>query len=344
MTQLKVNPDSDKPTYPLGRPKFYAQKFARTLGKLCIANEIGADACWFATTIACVEDAKQYAGPVNFFNHQLMPIVGQTRDATFRKVRDRLRERGILHTEERPNGSRQSTLYWTLLPPEYPYLDVGAIDEPVQSEDFQRGFAAGYQAAIDAMSVQTPRTKPTIEAPTLAPIVAPIEAHMEAPIEATTLLTYPVPVPSTDPKTPFNPPEGEVLVLNSEPRANSRKSAKPKFSEEQIEAVYRAYPRPKNPEDAKRAIAKLAGRIEFAELLQIVRIYAAARSGQNPDFTPYPATWFNAGSWQEDPATWKQSAGGFKFNAGSNRPPLNNGPGSTYDPTAAERDPNYGRM
>ncbi len=186
MSDTPVAPGS----YPR-RPAFYSQKFARLLGKLCIANEIGAEACWFAITIACLEDAKRYSGPVNFFNHQLMPIIGQTREPTFRKVRDRLVQAGLLHVEERPKGSRQPTLYWTIPPADLSEVDSGAFDEPATPTiEFQRGYEAGYQAAMAELREQTPRTETSVEAigmnehQTLPSVEASYEAHSDASVEA----------------------------------------------------------------------------------------------------------------------------------------------------------------
>jgi len=42
-----------------------------------------------------------------------------------------------------------------------------------------------------------------------------------------------------------------------------------------------------------------------AHLLSRVIAYEAARQGEDPQFTPHPATWLNQGRWADDPATWK---------------------------------------
>jgi len=71
-----------------------------------------------------------------------------------------------------------------------------------------------------------------------------------------------------------------------------------------IERIYRAYPRKKGRAAAFKAIGKaimdkelafgltdVSSRIAW--MLRRVEQYAASRAGEDQDFTPYPATWFN---------------------------------------------------
>ena len=76
---------------------------------------------------------------------------------------------------------------------------------------------------------------------------------------------------------------------------------------EDIEAIYQAYPRKKAPVQAKKAIGKHLAIIAqrgtpepAAWLLGRVQAYARSRAREDQQFTPYPATWFNAGSYDED--------------------------------------------
>lgn len=84
--------------------------------------------------------------------------------------------------------------------------------------------------------------------------------------------------------------------------------------------VYRAYPRHKEPRTALRAIEKahkrltsgnevVAGLLRGGDcaydfLLQRALQFAASPAGRKGEFTPYPATWFNASSYLEDPREW----------------------------------------
>lgn len=70
--------------------------------------------------------------------------------------------------------------------------------------------------------------------------------------------------------------------------------------------IYKAYPRHVAPDDAMKAIAKAAKKKPMAILLERTIAYAAAmkKAGTEKQFIPYPATWFNAGRYDDDPAEW----------------------------------------
>jgi len=115
------------------RPKFYANKVTRLLFKTAMANDLGSDVCYMITQIAHQEDAGRYAGPVTFWNEQLMGICG------FKNVRalDRARSAAVkagwlvyIH-----GGKGKVGKYFTLIPPKYVTYDDGAIDETnIQAE------------------------------------------------------------------------------------------------------------------------------------------------------------------------------------------------------------------
>ena len=73
------------------------------------------------------------------------------------------------------------------------------------------------------------------------------------------------------------------------------------------EDIYAAYPRKVAKKDALRAICnamKTAGR---EKLLSATKQYAAAMAKcplEERKFIPHPATWFNRGSYDDDPAEW----------------------------------------
>lgn len=68
-----------------------------------------------------------------------------------------------------------------------------------------------------------------------------------------------------------------------------------------FETWYAAYPRKKHPDTARKALASVrkSGRIPWLDLLAATRRFAA--EPHDPKFTPYPATWLNAGSWADEP-------------------------------------------
>jgi hypothetical protein len=68
--------------------------------------------------------------------------------------------------------------------------------------------------------------------------------------------------------------------------------------------IYDAYPRKEARKDAIRAIIKAFKQVDATRLLELTRAYTIARQGQDPQFTPHPATWFNGERYKE-PDSWK---------------------------------------
>ncbi len=76
------------------------------------------------------------------------------------------------------------------------------------------------------------------------------------------------------------------------------------------EAIYDLYPRKQGRKDALKAIRAAMKLKPAAELETSVRSYAAAVRAwpeQDRQFVPHPATWFNRGSYDDDPATWQRN-------------------------------------
>jgi len=73
-----------------------------------------------------------------------------------------------------------------------------------------------------------------------------------------------------------------------------------KFSPEELESVYQEYPRKIGKPEALKAITKALQKIEIEDLRAKVRNYAQSRAGQDQQFTPYPATWFNQERWNDE--------------------------------------------
>ena len=70
--------------------------------------------------------------------------------------------------------------------------------------------------------------------------------------------------------------------------------------------IYQAYPRKAKKPDALKAIAKAMKKCDPTYLLERTMAYAAAIVWQDHQFIPYPATWFNAEQFNDDPAEWAQ--------------------------------------
>lgn len=91
----------------------------------------------------------------------------------------------------------------------------------------------------------------------------------------------------------------------------STKPKRIKFSKQQLDSIYQAYPRKVGRAAALKAIDKallvLAERgtqEPTAWLLERVEKYAASPAGRQRNFTPYPATWFNQARYDDDENEW----------------------------------------
>lgn len=79
------------------------------------------------------------------------------------------------------------------------------------------------------------------------------------------------------------------------------------------EMVYAAYPRKEAKQDALKAISKAAVRCPLPRLLAATQAYAAAVAKWPIDdrqYVPHPASWFNGGRYDDDPANWERKSGG----------------------------------
>jgi hypothetical protein len=70
--------------------------------------------------------------------------------------------------------------------------------------------------------------------------------------------------------------------------------------DEQALRLYEAYPRKVGRKPALRAISKALKTVGFDALLEAVNRYAQSREGEDPKFTPHPATWFNSERWADE--------------------------------------------
>ncbi len=94
---------------------------------------------------------------------------------------------------------------------------------------------------------------------------------------------------------PHDPPEGEFV---------NGKSLSSLLAEE----IYGAYPRPVGKPNALRAIRRALASHSPEFLLERTRLYARTCNAPT-EFIPHPATWFSQERFNDDPATWRRSAG-----------------------------------
>ncbi len=310
--------DAARPAIYPKRPPFYAQNYTRLLAKLCVANEVGADGCFFLATVAALEDGERYTRGINFYNTQLMPIIGQTREQTFRALRAKLMAAGWLHCEIPPSGSRQAAVYWTTTPEQFSGVKAGTLDESEQeSAEYLRGFRDGVESEKGKNTERSSRTKlcdihlNSKQFRTSKCYLRVIKVSGEALFKRPTSYPSPLPSPLPDPKKPPTPlgkgecESDEVLILENKPQSKKRSKKTPASAD--VEAIYQAYPRKDERPNAIKAISVALTKIPFAELLAAVQEYAAATKtwpSEDLQFIPYPAKWFNQEKWYGDRSAW----------------------------------------
>jgi hypothetical protein len=126
--------EREKMDYPK-REQFFVNKFARLIGRMCVANEIGSDACFLLLTIAHTEDAKRYRAPVTYFNEQLFPVCGFGSVKALDRARQRAIDAGWLCYQS--GGKGKAGKYYVTIPERYESIPDGdaACDFPGVSLD-----------------------------------------------------------------------------------------------------------------------------------------------------------------------------------------------------------------
>lgn len=102
-------------------------------------------------------------------------------------------------------------------------------------------------------------------------------------------------------------------VPNEEPKPEPRKAPKSDRDAE-FEIFWNAYPRKKNKETAKKAFEKAIKKTDLETILRGIEAQKKSRQWQEADgqFVPYPATWLNAGAW-DDEVTEEEKEEGLLF-------------------------------
>ena len=75
-----------------------------------------------------------------------------------------------------------------------------------------------------------------------------------------------------------------------------------------IEAVYEAYPKKVGKPKALISIQKAVEKHGYSLVLDRTKQYARAVTDKESQYIPHPATWFNQERFNDDPATWNNSA------------------------------------
>lgn len=104
--------------------------------------------------------------------------------------------------------------------------------------------------------------------------------------------------------------ESKSVYPSAEPPATEAEPTLPLVPAVTAESVYDAYPRKVARQDALKAIVKAMKVVDPDRLLERTKAFAEATtrwSDGDLQFIPHPATWFNRGSYDDDPTTWERS-------------------------------------
>ncbi len=71
--------------------------------------------------------------------------------------------------------------------------------------------------------------------------------------------------------------------------------------------IYNAYPRKVGKADALKAITKALKKEEYDFLLKKTEEFALSRKNEDPQYTPYPSTWFNREHYHDEPEENKKT-------------------------------------
>lgn len=106
-----------------------------------------------------------------------------------------------------------------------------------------------------------------------------------------------------------------VQIVHDRKRDDFPKPKPKKVSHEgDFEIFWSAYPRKKNKETAKKAFEKAIKKTDLETILRGIEAQKKSRQWQEADgqFVPYPATWLNAGAW-DDEVTEEEKEEGLLF-------------------------------
>lgn len=102
---------------------------------------------------------------------------------------------------------------------------------------------------------------------------------------------------------------GTETSTETNTKTNTKTPKKPVASRAEIEAIYKAYPKKKAKLDALKAILRaisVSGKSP-EWMLERTTAYALERAKEDPQYTPYPASWFNKGSYLDEPESKTES-------------------------------------
>jgi hypothetical protein len=198
-----------------------------------------------------------------------------------------------------------STLSWLLI---RKFLKWNPIDNPNQ------GKAAAKQ--VDAVPRNSSVYAPLVQILAANPSNFPegFLNRLETVGEA-----YRTPQPQPQPQPQLQPhpepePHPETKDLSSSVEKPVKAKASVRFTADEIQMIYQAYPKKVGKAEAHKAIENALIKSKEADplqyLLEATRAFAKSPAGNKGQFTPYPATWFNGRHYEDDRAEWQEKDGG----------------------------------
>jgi hypothetical protein len=270
------------------RPKFFAFRFCRLMAKVCLANEIGADACWLLAVVAQCEDAKHYTSPVTYFNDHLAPLVGAGSIDALDRTRKKAVAAGWL--DYTPGRKHVAGKYFVTIPPQFCGINDGAFDED-GSEYLPRNCGSNRGSNREETATQ-PGGK--------------CGSNREETAEHSTLtLTLPFPVPNTE----------NTALGNGKTKKQRKRRAVIAYSQD-FEDFWKAYPnvrKQNKPEafsiwpehvEAVRLRFKIEEHDAVSWLVQRATEYAASQQGSGK-YCRGPVPWLNQAGYDDEPESWR---------------------------------------
>jgi hypothetical protein len=130
---------------------------------------------------------------------------------------------------------------------------------------------------------------------------------------------------------PFLPPsegacDANNTISNKQSAISNEQSLKaPKGLEGEFDSWWKLYPRKVGKAEAAKVFPKVLAKIAtercdaFDWLCEVTRVFAESPAGNAGKYTPHPASWLNAGRYDDDQREWHRD-GGLLIGAGQSHP------------------------
>ena len=257
--------------YPTDRPKYWAMKYIRAMGKACAANEIGPLGAYLCSMIATTEDASGYRRAVTYWDQQLLPILGATNEKALALARTKCVDNGWLHYEHGRRGVPGR--YWTTLPLHAMGVDDHPTDEGNESGSYSEpnGNQTGSQKEPNGNQTGSQKEPNGVQTGSYSEpngFSKGTKRGLFFPIPIPTPEPIPEPIPKPKPKEPPNPQGGSdskkttpILIIKAQEQTELPDELDtPEFRQVWAEWIQHRIElkKPMKPTSAKTLLTKLA--------------------------------------------------------------------------------------